>query len=204
MYICKFCKKECKNKNSLTQHEIRCKENPNRISIDKIGARKGKIPWNKGLTKETDERVKLSEETKKKIGNKSKGRKHSKETKKYMSELTKERYANGWEVKCGRAPKIDYESPIAGKVKLDGSWELKTAIYLDKLKVKWKRNKNRFHYINLKGKNATYCPDFWVEDWNTYIEVKGYKTDLDKCKWKQFEHELLIWEKEDLKKRGIL
>ena len=30
-YICKFCGKECKNKNSLTQHEIRCKENPNRL-----------------------------------------------------------------------------------------------------------------------------------------------------------------------------
>ena len=31
MYICKFCGKECKNKNSLAQHERRCKENPNRV-----------------------------------------------------------------------------------------------------------------------------------------------------------------------------
>ena len=30
-FICKYCGKECKNKNSLVQHEIRCKENPNRI-----------------------------------------------------------------------------------------------------------------------------------------------------------------------------
>lgn len=28
--FCKFCKKECKNKNSLVQHELRCRENPNR------------------------------------------------------------------------------------------------------------------------------------------------------------------------------
>lgn len=28
---CKFCGKECKNKNSLIQHEIRCKKNPNRL-----------------------------------------------------------------------------------------------------------------------------------------------------------------------------
>lgn len=30
-YICKYCGRICKNKNSLAQHEIRCKENPNHI-----------------------------------------------------------------------------------------------------------------------------------------------------------------------------
>lgn len=30
--FCKYCKKECKNKNSLAQHEIRCKENPDKIN----------------------------------------------------------------------------------------------------------------------------------------------------------------------------
>lgn len=30
MYICKFCGKECKNNNSLLNHERLCKENPNR------------------------------------------------------------------------------------------------------------------------------------------------------------------------------
>ena len=29
--FCKFCGKQLKNKNALVQHEIRCKENPNRI-----------------------------------------------------------------------------------------------------------------------------------------------------------------------------
>jgi len=33
MFICKYCGKECKNKNSLVQHEIRCKHNENRIKI---------------------------------------------------------------------------------------------------------------------------------------------------------------------------
>ena len=28
---CQYCGKECKNKNSLSQHEIRCKLNPNKI-----------------------------------------------------------------------------------------------------------------------------------------------------------------------------
>lgn len=30
---CQFCGKECKNKNSLVQHEIRCKDNPSRIKL---------------------------------------------------------------------------------------------------------------------------------------------------------------------------
>lgn len=31
IFECKYCGKICKNKNSLTQHEIRCKENPEHI-----------------------------------------------------------------------------------------------------------------------------------------------------------------------------
>lgn len=29
--ICQFCGRQCKNKNSLVQHEIRCKQNPDHI-----------------------------------------------------------------------------------------------------------------------------------------------------------------------------
>ena len=32
MEKCQYCNKECKNKNSLVQHEIRCKLNPNKIN----------------------------------------------------------------------------------------------------------------------------------------------------------------------------
>ena len=58
--FCKHCGRECKNRNSLIQHEIRCKENPNRLSFAVPSIRftaKGRTPWNKGLTKETDERL---------------------------------------------------------------------------------------------------------------------------------------------------
>ena len=51
-YICQYCGKECKNLNSLKQHELRCKQNPNRI-INKA--------WNKGLCKNTDKRVSINE-----------------------------------------------------------------------------------------------------------------------------------------------
>lgn len=115
-----------------------------------------------------------------------------------------EKYSNGWEVKCGRCKKIDYHSNIAGDVKLDGGWELATAKYLDNLNVKWIRNKQRFKYWNsLKNSESTYCPDFFIQDWNTYVEVKGYKTDLDEIKWKQFQYNLEIWDSKKLKELGI-
>jgi hypothetical protein len=115
-----------------------------------------------------------------------------------------ERYANGWEVKCGRCKKIDYYSDIAGHVKLDGTWELAVARYFDNNKIKWTRNKKRFEYINLKNKISTYCPDFYIEEWGTYLEIKGYETNLDRCKWEQFKDPLIIWKKNDLMKFNII
>lgn len=32
-FVCKYCDKVCKNLNSLAQHEIRCKNNPNKIAV---------------------------------------------------------------------------------------------------------------------------------------------------------------------------
>lgn len=62
--ICQFCGKECKNRNSLCNHERLCKLNPNRqlTKYEKYGPIQnfnadGKVTWNKGLTKDTDERV---------------------------------------------------------------------------------------------------------------------------------------------------
>ena len=129
---------------------------------------------------------------------------HTDETKLKLSNIIKERYKNGWECKCGRAPKIQYESLIAGNIKIDGSWELKVAQYLDKIKVSWIRNKKRFDYVNEKNTISTYCPDFFVYDWNTYIEVKGYQTDKDLLKWAQFVEPLIVWKKKELKELNII
>ena len=88
---CEFCGKLCKNRNSLAQHELRCKENPERKNFDSL------VAFNlseKGLTKETSERrAKMAETLKQgyksgKIVHAMKGkpgtftgRKHSEESK---------------------------------------------------------------------------------------------------------------------------
>lgn len=60
--FCKYCGKQCKNLNSLKQHEIRCKDNPDKIICKSNGNHVGHPAWNKGLTAETDKRVKMNSE----------------------------------------------------------------------------------------------------------------------------------------------
>lgn len=62
-YICKFCGKVCKNANSLRNHERLCKLNPERQESSWIKFNHEHGAWNKGLTKETDERVRKLAET---------------------------------------------------------------------------------------------------------------------------------------------
>lgn len=95
-YICKYCGKVCKNANSLRNHERLCKENPEKQESSWIKFNHERGAWNKGLTKETDERVNkqsktLTEEYKfGRLVNAIKGTKHSDEHKKKISESRKQ------------------------------------------------------------------------------------------------------------------
>jgi hypothetical protein len=200
---CKFCQREINNRGSLVAHENVCKLNPNKIIYKRspnAGRKKGKeyFVWNRGLDKDKDIRIAESAE-KISVSLKGKpGKKATEEAKKKMSESRKKLYASGWEPTCGRCKKYDYFSPIAGHIKLDGKWELATAKYLDSIGVNWIRNRKRFNYIKPDGKESTYQPDFYVTDWTTYIEVKGYETDLDRAKWSQFPDKLEVWKRDKI------
>lgn len=115
-----------------------------------------------------------------------------------------ERYEQGWMPRAGRCKKYKYISPIAGEVSLDGTWELAVAKWLDRRNYNWKRNTTRFKYVNLKNKISFYIPDFWVEELNGYLEIKGYETDLDRSKWSQFKEPLTVWKRKDLKDLGVV
>ena len=189
MIQCLYCSKECKNVNSQRNHQRLCSLNPNRAEHPR-GAT-GKSPWNKGKP------LPYEVGTKGKPGTFS-GKKHSDESKKKMSLKIIERYENGWEPKAGRCKKYDYESTIAGKIKVDGTWELIFCKYLDAKGLTWARNKKRFPYIRPDGVVATYQPDFYVEDWKTYVEVKGYETALDRAKWVQFPEPLKVLRRKEI------
>jgi len=167
---CRYCGKECKNQNSLKQHEIRCKENPNRIIIINKGNTISHTAWNKGLTKETDERVKKNGETLSKRIKEGKttpsfkGKHHSKSTRDCMSNKAKEGIKNGthyvWQIRNGHS-------------------------YPEKLFIEMLKDK--FNYIEninyeTEYKINTKFADFYFKNLNLIIEIDGtqhYKTKND-------------------------
>ena len=93
MFNCKYCGKECKNKNSLVQHEIRCKQNPNHIiCLGNKGYTKGHKGTNQFIkAKELGLPIpKVSQETRDKIGKIWKGKHHTEESKLLMSQKQKQ------------------------------------------------------------------------------------------------------------------
>ena len=214
---CQFCNKE-KGNYTLKSGKVCCMPYPAQCpSVREKNSKKTSLR----LKKEYENGTRVSHFKMLNDGKIWKGRHHSEKTKSLLSNLNngktmsdefkhnrsiemQKRYASGWESTAGRCKKIDYESPVAGKIKVDGNWELNVAKYLDKINVKWQRNTKRFKYTNLSDNISTYCPDFYIYDWNTYLEVKGYETQLDKCKWKQFKEPLIIWRKKDLKEKQII
>lgn len=54
---CKYCGKDCKNDNSLRNHERLCPLNPNKQSSNLTAWNNAKLSWNKGLTKYTSTSV---------------------------------------------------------------------------------------------------------------------------------------------------
>jgi len=106
----------------------------------------------------------------------------------------------GLKEKSGRCKKYLYIKKDGSKVWLQGSWELKLASFLDEKNVEWTKNKKGFPY-RFENKNRKYYPDFYVL--GKYIEVKGYQTNQDIEKWKQFHHPLILLKKEGMKDLDI-
>lgn len=198
-YICTDCDKKYEKLQSYNAH--RSHHSKNR----KIGS-----GWNKGLTKETDERVNKISKTLKKsfeigeITHWAKGL--TKETderillhSKKVSKTVKEKIKKGeWHNSFSKARTHEYKG-----VRLYGKWELNYAKWLDKNNIKWRRVTETFQY-EYQGKIRRYTPDFYLIDSHEYIEIKGYKTKKDEAKWKQFPMKLKILLGEDLFQLGII
>ena len=105
-----------------------------------------------------------------------------------------------------------WDSPIAGKVHFQSSYERKFCAWLDEHKFNWRKNKERFPYISpFDGKQHNYIPDFVILD-NTvhqypylYIEVKGMVRKADPAKFEAFpeDKKLVLLGYEELKGLGL-
>lgn len=201
---CKYCGKECKNNNSLKNHERLCHSNPDRqIVVSNF------IGWNERRKREgikgTNQYTKAQElglpkptvspETRAKLGRAWKGRKHTDEEKQKISQGMKKAVREHPESysSCnvnGRVKVYEYKG-----IKLNGLWELDVAKYLDKQGIRWERPTVGFEY-EWNGGIHLYFPDFYLPDLNKYIEVKGLKRERDDYKWKVVPGLIVITAKE--------
>lgn len=94
---------------------------------------------------------------------------------------------------CGRTKIIEYNG-----FKLNGTWELDVAKWLDEEKIKWTNKIEGFKYF-WHDDYHTYFPDFYLTQYDVYLEVKGYERERDRCKWDVIDN-LIILKKNEIKK----
>jgi hypothetical protein len=190
---CRYCKKEAKNLNSLTQHEIRCRSNPNRLILDLSGEKNpmfGKLGGNQFTLAEKNnlEKPIVTQETRNRIGVSNTGKLWTNETREKLSnsmiEATR-KYPESYSVNnvSGRTKMYKAIDTEGNLVNVKGTWEMLFAEYLNDNLIKWTNKiEEKFEYA-WEGKTRIYYPDFYLNDYNTYIEVKGYTRERDLVKW---------------------
>lgn len=202
MLYCKYCGKECKNENSLRQHEIRCKQNPNRIKLDlskwkcppekrKLGT-KNKVALTNGnknkylFPNEAEEFLKNNLDWHKgftiinhgpNLGIASTAEKEVERKRKISETMKKNPLAGGKRIGSGRGKQGWYKG-----IYCDSSWELAFLVYYLDHNKNIKRCEERREYI-FNNEKHTYIPDFITDD--GIIEIKGYKTQQWKSKLEQ-------------------
>lgn len=205
---CLYCGKECKNDNSLRNHERLCKLNPSKQTIISNFIKYNKKVKNGEIKKHIKNQfvkaklegreITVSYETRNKIRNQKLGKKltveHIENIRNSMK-LAVEKNPESYSSKnvSGRTPIIEYNG-----FKLKGGWELKFAIWLDKNNIRWTNVVKPFEYF-WKGGIHLYFPDFYLIDYDRYVEVKGYERERDRCKWKVIK-DLILIKKNDITK----
>ena len=77
----------------------------------------------------------------------------------------------------------DYTRSDGSVVSMDSTWEVACAQRLDELGIAWERDSSiKIKYRDKRLRLRNYVPDFYLPDYDIYIEVKGYWTD--RAKWK--------------------
>lgn len=200
---CQYCNKDCKNKNSLSNHERLCKNNPNKQHSNLgLFIKKGHKSWNFGLTKENNESIlKQSNTYKKRISSgeittwqngltKETDERIKKSSEKIKNTIKNKVQNNEWHKSLSPKKRIKYKD-----VWLDSKWEFEVANYLDKNNIIWEIPINYFEY-EFNNEYHKYYPDFYLPQYDKYIEVKGYEREKDLVKYTTIKDLIIIKSKE--------
>lgn len=122
----------------------------------------GRIPWNKGLTKDDDHRLKSISEK-----NKQNSQNISLAIRQKISQTLKDKYANGMKIPNA---KTGFRSDLACSFR--STWEANYARYLNYIGENWTYEQYKFPMIIDEKLICVYTPDFEVN--SNYIEIKGH------------------------------
>jgi hypothetical protein len=179
---CRYCGKVYEKSRGLSNHECRCKSNPERKVTRPSPTALEKIIRLRSLYRHTrEQKEKISEARSRQIEEKGGG--------------------GFLDVAWYKIQNISGET-----YNVRGTWEFKYAQYLNSRKILWNRNAI-FKYEKKDGIRKTYIPDFYLPESNEYHEVKGYFSESDKEKIALVEqrngvHITLLFKK-DLESLGI-
>lgn len=209
MLNCKYCFKKLKNNNSLIQHEIRCLKNEERIIVKSNFIEYNNKIRNKSIEKSFSNQYTkakklgldkpiVSEETRNKLREKISGKKWTEAQKIKHSERMKIAVINNPQSYSinnvsGRVKTLEYKG-----IKLKGKWELLFAIWMDNNNYKWTNDIEPFVYI-WEGSEHLYFPDFYLTEYDFYVEVKGYERERDRKKWDVVKN-LIVIKKNEIEK----
>lgn len=110
-------------------------------------------------------------------------------------------------VRVGQCRWFEYKKRNGKVIKLQGTWEYGFAKWADEKGLNFDAHKGRISYV-LNGKTKNYYPDFFIYDWNCYVEIKNkYHMNLQKQKFIALRKsnpnlKLLILMRKELEKLG--
>lgn len=180
IFKCSFCEKAYKRISDQHQHEKWCKNNPNHLIkqspanskkwLDAMHAKKGHGTNQYVKAKELGlPKPIISEETRNKLSKTSKGRKHSETSKQKISESMRKLIQEGnREYSFLHRKSYEFEGE-----RLDSSYELQVAQELKEHNIKFEIHPKGLKYIGDDGKIRTYFPDFYLKDYDVYLDPKN-------------------------------
>ncbi len=200
MNSCKYCLKHLVSDRSRKSHESRCPLNENRVVASTWSAEQRASWSNKCKITECNNKDKIrTEETRKAHSARS-----IKANAEYWTEETRLKQSIKMQDAVKNNPDSYTKNNVSGRVKLvevidgfgnltkvKGSWEYNVAVWLNDHSVKWINDIEPIPYV-WNNREHKYFPDFYISEFDYYIEVKGFETDRDHCKWNAMTKPLMI------------